>query len=202
MPRAVLRASVILLVMRIVPMLFVMGVAAPAYAETGASFDFGYAHSRVAVTDNTALNGHVGRFAIRLSTGRHLHFGAEAEEGWISGTTSLPNGTVAKGEVQPQELDGPLEGNTLALKVFAGLHANSGALRFSGDVAGGMRDTWVSSDAGMDVAGRKKEPLVELRTRVDFRMSPSTTIGAVAATDLRERRDVSLGLVFALDFTQ
>lgn len=184
-------------------MLFVLAVASPAYAETGASFDFGYAASRVAVTDRTALDGHVGRFAIRVSTGRYLHFGAEAEEGWISGTASLPNGTVAKGETQPEpELGGPLEGNTLALKAFGGLHTSHGALRFSGDIAGGLRDTWVESDHGMDVAGRKKEPLIELRSRIDVRTSKSTTLGAVAATDLRERRDVSLGLVFALNFTQ
>lgn len=185
--------------MRIAPTLFVLLVASPAYADRGVSFDFGYARNRVAVTDQTALNGDMARFGIRVSLGRHFHFGGEAEEGRIAGTTSIPSGAVARTSDEPQ---GPLEGNTLGLKAVAGVHAKAGSFMFGADVAGGMRDTWVSSDLGMDVAGRKNEPLLELRSRADVFLTPSTTLGAVATTDLIESRNVSFGAVFALYFAR
>jgi hypothetical protein len=185
--------------MRIAPSLIVLAMASPASAESGVSFDFGYAVNRVAVTDQTALDGQLGRFGLKISLGRHLHFGAEAEEGSLAGTSSIPNGTVARTSNEPS---GPLEGNTLGLKAFVGAHANVGRFIVGADLAGGMRDTWVSSDLGMDVAGFKNEPLVEVRSRADFRLSPSTTVGAMASTDLLERRNVSVGAVFALHFAR
>ncbi len=187
--------------MRIAASLFVVALASPAYADTGSgvSFELGYLRNRVAVTDNTALDGQVGRFGIRVSLGPHFHFGGEAEEGSIAGTTSLPNGVVAR---STSELEGPLEGNTLGLKAYAGVHANAGMFQVGADLAGGVRDTWVSSDRGMDVAGRKNEPLLEARTRADLWLTRSMTIGAVASTDLIERRNVSLGAVLSLQFTR
>jgi hypothetical protein len=86
--------------------------------------------------------------------------------------------------------------------LFAGAHARSGRLMFGGDLALGVRDTWVSSDLGADVAGRKGETLFEARARSDFFLTPSMTLGAVASTDLIERRDVSLGAVFSLYFSR
>jgi hypothetical protein len=185
--------------MRIAPSLIVLVMASQAHAESGVSFDFGYARSRVAVTDQTALGAEVGRFGLRISLGRHFHFGSEVEEGSVAGTSTLPAGAIARTMDEPQ---GPLEGNTLGLKAFMGAHTNAGKVRFSADVAGGMRDTWVSSDLGKDVAGRKNEPLLELRSRADVWLTSSTTIGAVASTDLIERRDVSFGAVFALHFSK
>lgn len=187
--------------MRIAPSLLVFLVAAQAHADNGrgVAFDFGYVRSRVAVTDQTTLDGGAGRFAIRVSLGRHIHLGAEAEEGTLAGTTALPSGTVARAADEPQ---GPLDGNTLGLKLLAGAHTKVGSFMFGADVAGGVRDTWVSSAAGMDVAGRKNEPLLELRSRADVWLTTSTTIGVMASTDVLERRDVSLGAVFALNFTQ
>ena len=67
-----------------------------AHADSGVSLDFGYLHSRVAVADDTTVAGGVGRFAIGIAFKRHFHAGAEAEEGWLSGTTSLPDGAVAR----------------------------------------------------------------------------------------------------------
>jgi hypothetical protein len=148
-------------------------VASQAYADSGtssgAAFDFGYVRNRVAVTDRTALDGDVVRFGIRVSLGRHFHFGGEAEEGQLAGTTSLPAGYVARSSTDTQ-ISGPLDGNTLGLKAYAGLHAKAGSFLFGADVAGGVRDTWVSSDLGMDVAGYKNEPLLEVRTRADVPM--------------------------------
>jgi hypothetical protein len=185
--------------MRIAASVLVLLFASQAHAEKGLSLDFGYVRSRVSVTDQTAIGGESGRFGIRVSLARYFHFGAEAEEGVLAGTTSLPAGAVARTTGEPQ---GPLEGNTLALKAFAGAHARVGSLMFGGDLAVGVRDTWVSSDLGMDVAGRKDETLLELRTRADLWLTSTTTIGAVASTDLIEHRDVSLAAVFALHFTQ
>jgi hypothetical protein len=185
--------------MRIAPVLLVVAIASPAYADRGVSFDFGYARNRVAVTDQTALDGELGRFGLKVSLGRYFHFGGEAEEGRLAGTSSIPSGAVARTTDEPQ---GPLEGNMLGLKLYAGAHANVGAFIVGADVAAGMRDTWVSSDLGMDVAGRKNEALLELRSRADVRMSPSTTLGVVATSDMLERRNVSLGAVFALHFAR
>jgi hypothetical protein len=172
-------------------------LASHARADTGAAFEIGYVRSRVAVTDRTALPGESARFAIRIAMGRHLRFGAEAEEGRLAGQSSIPAGTVARTTGEPT---GPLEGNTLGLKAFVGAGTQVGRLLVGADVAGGVRDTWVSSDLGMDVAGRKNEPLLELRSRADVQLTPRTAIGAVASMDLIERRDLSVAAVFALQF--
>lgn len=187
--------------MRIVASFLVLLVASPAYADrgSGASFDFGYVRSRVAVTDNTALDGDLARFGIRISMSKHFHFGGEAEEGSLAGTSSLPSGAVARTSDEPM---GPLGGNTLGIKAYAGLHTVAGPLMFSADAALGLRDSWVSSDLGPDVAGRKGEPLLELRSRVDMFVTRSMTVGAVASTDTLERRNVSLAAVLSLNFTR
>lgn len=179
----------------------VVVLSAPAYADRGqgASFDFGYVRSRVAVTDHTALDGDLARFGIRIALGRHFHFGGEAEEGSLEGTASLPSGAVAR---QTDEPMGPLGGNTLGIKAYAGLHTVTGPLMFGADAALGLRDSWVSSDLGPDVAGRKGEALLEVRSRVDMFITRSMTVGAVASTDLLERRNVSLAAVLSLNFTR
>ena len=188
--------------MRIAASLFVLTLASTqAHAETGASFEVGYSHNQVAVTDQTALGGQAGRFGLRVTLGPHIHFGAEAEEGTLAGT-SPPSGVVARGgSGGSSELVGPLDGNTLGLKAYAGAHTHLGAFMVGADLAGGMRDTWVSSVAGMDVAGRKNEPLLEARTRLDYFLSSTLTIGAVASADMIERRDVSIAAVLGLHFT-
>ncbi|HEY5926390.1 MAG TPA: hypothetical protein VIV11_32110 [Kofleriaceae bacterium] len=184
--------------MRIAPSLFVLAMTSQAYADTAVSLDFGYVRNRVAVTDQTTLNGESARFGLRISLGRYFHFGAEAEEGRLAGQSSLPNGAVARPSTpEPQ---GPLDGNTLGLKMFAGAHTNLGRFTVGADLAGGVRDTWVSGDLGPDIAGRKNEPLLELRSRGDFWMTKSTTIGAVASSDLLDRRHSSFAAVFALHF--
>jgi hypothetical protein len=192
----------------LVPIAIACAVPSLAHAD-GASFDLGVVRSRVAVTDNTALDATLVRFAIRADVDRfmpHLHIGVEAEEGNLSGTTHLPNGVVARlapgTETTPvrSTIESPLGGNVLAIKTFAGLHANaSRRIRLGADLALGMRDAWVESDAGMDVAGRKYEPIVEARSRIDFRLHEKWLIGAMASSDLIERRDVSLALLLTLD---
>ena len=185
--------------MRFGPQLLLLVVASSsAHADNGLSLELGYLRNRVAVTDHTVLGGEAVRFTIKVSNGAFFHWGAEVEEGRLSGSTTLPGGAVARSTGQPQP--SPLEGNTLGLKVLAGAHTTFGRLMFSSDVAGGVRDTWVSSDGGIDVAGRKKVPLVELRGRAVVWLSSSTTIGAVATADVLERRDVSVGVVFAVHF--
>jgi hypothetical protein len=186
--------------MRIAPSLLVLCLASQAYADSGVSFDFGYVRNRVAVTDLTTLPGELARFGIKVSLRKHFHFGAEAEEGRLAGTSSLPSGAVAR--TSGDEPNGPLEGNTLALKAVAGVHSRVGAFMFGADFAAGVRDSWVSSDLGPDVAGRKNETLLELRSRGDVWLSSSTTLGLVASTDLIERRDVAIAAVFALHFTR
>lgn len=186
----------------LVVLVLVLAMSSPASADrsgSGGSFELGYARNRVAVTDRTTLDGELVRFGLRLFLGGHLHVGVEAEEGRIAGTTSLPDGAVARTTEQSQD---PLDGNTLGLKALAGVHANAGAFSFGSDVATGMRDTWVSSTLGMDVAGRKNELLLELRGRVDVWLTSAITLGAVASTDVLERRNVSLGAVLALQLTR
>ena len=182
------------------PLLVLVLASSSAHADNGLSLELGYLRNQVAVTDQTALAGEAVRFTIKVSNGPFFHWGAEAEEGRLSGSTRLPGGAVARSIGQPQP--SPLEGNTLGLKLLAGAHTTIGRLMFSSDLAAGVRDTWVSSDLGIDVAGRKKAALIELRARADVWLSSTTTIGAVATADLLERRDVSLGLVLALHFTR
>jgi hypothetical protein len=177
--------------------------AVPAHADRTLSLDFGYLQNQIAVTDQTAMQGSFGRFGIRMS-GRYFHAGAEAEEGWLSGSTWEDYGYVARadGTTPTPTSSSPLSGNTLALKLVGGAHTSIGSsLTVGADLAYGVRDTWVSSDRGMDVAGRKDEPLLEARTRVDYWLTPALTLGAVASTDLHERRDTSLGAILAIHFT-
>ena len=178
-----------------------LALAGSAHADDGASFDFGYIRSKVAVTDATTLDAQSARFGIRVARGHYFHFGGEAEEGKLSGSTRLRGGAVAR-TTDGTSPSAPLDGNTLEIKMFAGAHARSGSLMFGGDLAFGLRDTWVSGDQGIDVAGRKNEMLLEARTRADVFLSPSMTLGAVASVDLIERRDVSLGAVFSLYFSR
>ena len=182
-----------------VPILLV--VAAPARAERTLSLDFGYLQNQIAVTDQTAMQGSFGRFGIRMS-GHLLHAGVEAEEGWLTGQTWEDYGYVARadGTTPTPTNASPLSGNTLALKMVGGAHTRVGSLTLGADLAYGFRDTWVSSDRGMDVAGRKNEALLEARTRVDYWLGPSFTLGLVASTDLHERRDTSVGAILALHF--
>lgn len=181
----------------------VLVASSSAYADRGqgASFDFGYVRSRVGVTDRTALDGDQARFGIRIGTGRRFHFGAEVDNGRVAGSTSLPNNSVAR-TTGGESYSGPLGGNSLNLKAYGGVHTVAGKLMFGGDAALGVRDTWVESDAGMDVAGFKKEPLIELRARAEYFFTDSMTFGAVASTDMLDRRNVSLAAVFSLNFTQ
>lgn len=179
--------------MRLAPLLVVC-LASSAYAgDGGARFDFALVHSQIAVTDQTAISGSVARFGVGFAFARHLHAGAEVEEGWMTGN-ALFSGGVAREGLPP----GPLSGNTLDMKVVGGLHTDTGAFRISGDVAAGLRDTSVSTDQGMDVAGRKKEPLLEVRTRLDMFVTQAWTVGLIAGADTLERRDVSFGAVVAL----
>lgn len=178
--------------------------AAPAHAERTLSLDFGYLQNQVAVTDQTSMQGSFGRFGIRMS-GQYFHAGVEAEEGWLSGTTWEDYGYVARadGSTPMPSSSSPLSGNTLALKMVGGAHTAIGStVTVGADLAYGFRDTWVSSDRGMDVAGRKNEPLLEARTRLDYWLSRSITIGAVASTDLHERRDTSFGAILAVHFKE
>lgn len=174
--------------------LLVVCLAPTAYADGGgARFDFGLMHSQVAVTDQTTITGSVARFGVGFAFARHLHAGAEVEEGWMTGNALLGGGVARTG--QPAS---PLDGNTLDIKVVTGLHTDISVFRLSGDVAAGLRDTSVSTDEGMDIAGRKKETLLELRTRADMFVTKSWTVGVVAGADTLERHDVSIGAVVAL----
>lgn len=177
--------------------LLVLCIASTAHADGGARFDFGLIHSQVAVTDQTAITGSMTRFGVGFAWSRHVHLGAEVEEGWMSGN-ALPDGAIARTGSGGAIATGPLSGNTLDMKLVSGLHTDLGAFRVSGDVAAGLRDTSVSTDAGTDVAGRKKEPLLELRTRVDMFVSHRWAIGLVAGADTLERRDVSFGAVLGM----
>ncbi len=169
-------------------------LASTAHADGGgARFDFGLMHSRIAITDNTAMSGEMARFGVGFAINRHFHAGAEVEEGWMTGN-ALPDGAVARTGLPA----GPLDGNTLDMKLVTGLHTDVGAFRVSGDVAAGLRDTSVSTDLGMDVAGRKKETLLELRTRVDMFVTRAWTVGVVAGADTLERRDVSIGAIVSM----
>lgn len=176
-------------------------LAGTAQADNGASFDFGYVRSRVAVTDATTLEGQAPRFGLRIARGRYFHFGAECEEATLSGSTREYGGALARTSDDTYPTS-PLEGNSLELKMFAGAHVRAGAVMLGADLAGGLRDSWVSGDQGIDVGGRKNEALVEARSRADVFLSPSMTLGGVASVDLIDKRNMSLAAVFSLYFSR
>ena len=182
--------------MKTAPLVLVC-VARAAYADGGARFDFGLVHSQIAVTDQTSISGSMARFGVGFAINRHVHMGAEVEEGWMSGN-ALPDGAIARAGSETVLPAGPLSGNTLDMKLVGGLHTDVSAFRISGDVAAGMRDTSVSTDQGTDIAGRKKEPLLELRMKVEMFVTRAWTIGVVAGADTLERRDVSIGAILSL----
>ena len=193
-------------------LLVVAALVAPATADSEVAFEIGYVRNQVAVTDQTALAGQAVRFSMRVNRGRFFHAGVEAEEGILTGSTRQPGGAVARlapdADVEmspdvttPLGPESPLDGNTLALKVFGGVHTNLGSrVQVASDLALGFRDTWVDSDLGKDIAGYKMAPLFEVRTRVDVLLSQRMALGAVATTDLGDRRDKSLGLVLGMRF--
>jgi len=180
--------------MKTAPLVLVC-LASTAYADGGARFDFGLVHSQIAVTDQTAISGSMARFGVGFALNKHVHMGAEVEEGWMSGN-ALPDGAIAR--AGSSQIEGPMSGNSLDLKLVAGLHTDVSAFRVSGDIAAGMRDTSVSTDLGEDIAGRKKEPLLELRTRVDMFVTQALTFGVIAGADTLERHDVSIGAIVSL----
>ncbi|GEM_PF-3779211 len=189
--------------MRIAPAFLVLLASSSAFAErgSGATLDFGYVRSRVAVTDQTALDADLARFGIRISVGKNFHFGGEVDDGRLEGHTSVPTRTVAR-TTGGEGYSGPLGGNSLGIKAYAGLHTLRGPVMFGGDAALGVRDTNVTSDLGMDIAGRKKEPMLELRARAELFLTDTMTLGLVASTDTLEHRNVSLAAVFSLNFTK
>ena len=84
------------------PLLLLVVASSSAHADNGLSLELGYLRNRVAVTDQTALRGEAVRFTIKMSHGTFFHWGAEAEEGRLSGVTTLARGAVARSTGQPR----------------------------------------------------------------------------------------------------
>lgn len=189
--------------MRIAAASVLVLVAGTAHADrgSGASFDFGYVRSQIGVSDQSALDADQARFGIRIGTGRYFHFGAEVDNGRLTGHASAPSGSLARTS-GGYTYEGPLGGTSLELKAYGGLHTLHGPLMFGGDAVLGVRDTSVESDLGKDIAGYKKQPVLEMRARAEYFLTPTMTLGAVAATDMLDRRNVSLAAVFSLNFTR
>lgn len=185
-------------------------LASPAVADSDVIFEIGYVRNQVAVSDETAIGGQAVRFSIRIDRGRFFHAGVEAEEGILTGSTRLPGGAIARvapdvemtpSATTPLGPESPLDGNTLALKMFGGVHTNLGPrVQVASDLALGFRDTWVDSDLGKDIAGYKMAPLLEVRSRIDVMLSERMALGAIATTNLGESRDKSLGVVLGMRF--
>jgi hypothetical protein len=181
---------------------FYLGLAILALSTTAAraespatvSFDLGYLWDRVAITDHTTIDGQAVRFGFRVGW-RYVHFGAEVDDSTLAGSTQVPDGAIARTMTVPA--GSPLSGTMVAPKVVFGVHTRARAFSVAADLAGGVRDTGVDSDYGNDVGGRKMEPLLEARSRVDFWMSPSWTIGAIASTDMLVRNDLAVGVMLA-----
>jgi hypothetical protein len=167
-----------------------------ARAEPGAAaFDLGYVWDRVAVTDHTTIDGQAIRFGFRVAVGGALHFGAEVDDAWLAGTTQVPDGAIARTMTVPA--GSPLTGTMVAPKVVFGVHTRIRAFSVVADLAGGLRDTGVDSDYGNDIAGRKMEPLVEARSRLDLRLGDSWAIGAVVSADVLVRDDIAFGVMLS-----
>lgn len=175
-------------------------LAAPsAHADpAGLSLDLGYLWDHVQVTDQTVVAGQAVRFGMRVALGRHFHFGGEAEESRLSGMTPIPGGQIAR--TTSMTMSTPVDGTMIAPKFLVGAHAIAGSLTAMAELACGVRDTEVSSIYGYDIAGRKKEALVEGRALLAYWVSPTITVGAVASTDVLTPGDLAFGLSLGLHF--
>ena len=63
----------------------------------------------------------------------------------------------------PSSLAGRLTANGVMPRRLTPIFRDRHELPASDNLAGGIRDSWVSGDAGIDVGGRKNEALVEAR---------------------------------------
>jgi hypothetical protein len=50
----------------------------------------------------------------------------------------------------------------------------------------------------MDIAGPKKQPLLEVRTRLDMFVTRAWAVGVIAGADTLERRDLSIGAIVSM----
>lgn len=178
-----------------------LGVASVLLATTTAHaekrsmrLDVGYMWDRVAVSDHTAIDGRLVRFGFSVMLDV-VHFGAEVDDSWLEGTTTVPDGQLARTMTVPA--GSPLTGAMVAPKAFVGVHTSPRVFTLAAELAGGVRDTSVSSDTQNDFAGRKKEPLLEARSRIDYQIAPSWSIAAVASGDVLVRNDLSFGVMLA-----
>jgi hypothetical protein len=107
----------------------------------------------------------------------------------------VPDANIARTMTVPA--GSPLVGTMVAPKVVFGVHTRGRVVTIAADLAGGVRDTGVDADWANDIAGRKMEPLVEARSRIDYWLGSSWTIGAMASSDVLVRDDVSFGVMLA-----
>jgi hypothetical protein len=170
---------------------FYLGLATLALSTTAAhadhpavvSFDLGYLWDRVAVSDRTAIDGRLVRFGFRVSMGA-VHFGAEVDDSWLDGTTQVPDGQLARAPAgSPPTMvpaGSPVTGTMVAPKVVFGVHTRARMFTLATDLAGGVRDR--RRHRLRHGRRSKMEPLVEARTRVDWWLGPSWSVGAMAST--------------------
>src|SRR5258708_21025 len=177
-----------------VAMTLVIATSAARAEPPAVSFDLGYLWDRVALSDHTSIDGNLVRFGFRVNHGA-FHFGAEVDDSWLAGTTRVPDANIARTMTVPA--GSPLVGTMVPPKVVFGVHTRRRVVTIAADLAGGVRDTGVDADWANDIAGRKMEPLVEARSRIDYWVGSAWTIGAMASTDVLIRDDVSFGVMLA-----
>lgn len=139
------------------------------------------------------------RFGIGFHVSPHMYFGGDADFGTISNAAepgSSINGRSSE-TMTPAGFDNTAHGTTGAARMFAGLSTGTAGITAAGELALGAR---IETTDGNNLMGEQAQQdlLVEGRGRLSMRITPTVTLAGIAAIDLRDHRDVSLGLAVDL----
>jgi hypothetical protein len=178
-------------------------IARPKHAHRQAWYELALVRSQFTATTIGApgttlpILADTVRFGIGFKVSSHIYFGGDADFGTISTGSSGGIPVGGRSTVMQPGFDTPSRGTTGGARVFGGVMSNAGSVTGAAELATGAR---IETTDGSSLMGQQaqQDVLVEGRGRLSLRVSPVVTLGAIAAVDLRDHRDVSIGL--AVDF--
>jgi hypothetical protein len=158
--------------------------------------DVGMEWVRVDPGNSAAYTGKAARFAPNVMVGHALFVGAELDVGSIGG--DAPPGALARGSGEPY--DPAVHGSLAAAKAIVGLRTHAHAFSAAAELAAGIRHASLANASNVELASAIDQGVVEAHGRLDFWATPGLTIGALAALDLFDGRNVAFGLQVGLHY--
>jgi hypothetical protein len=172
--------------------------------STASWWDLGVFRGKIDIGDRASVAGEFLRFGPRAMISRTVYLGAELDAGHVSGDATLPaDGYLPR--TTPTTTTSPtmaesVSGNFVAAKAVIGARLGSGSFSGGIELAAGVRHASLSTPIGLEVATLGNDPFAEGHARLDLRISPAVSIGAIAGLDLQAHDDVSFGLVLGVHF--